>query len=176
MPEKTIEIQLNYCGSRNEVRMRAVQRFSEEEPGNGTNGDASKYHYVVKKLKNDKQVILTRPANLKNGFDFLIRVKGYNFAPVNKKKRDYPRHDEIINDLMLKKNSNPTLYEKLYSIINKIYECKNINDTELEAIDFNKGFPVDMIVCVIRWFFIEQDIRYWNYSGRRMLMSKIPKP
>jgi hypothetical protein len=33
-----------------------------------------------------------------------------------------------------------------------------------------------MIIKTIKWLFIEQDIRYWNYSGRDMLWSGVPKP
>lgn len=33
------------------------------------------------------------------------------------------------------------------------------------------GFPMDLIFKTSKWFFIEQDIRYWNYSGRNMLME-----
>ena len=51
-------------GTRNEVRMRVVQKFSEETPGTGRGEEASGYTYYVEKLKNGDRVYLQRPANL----------------------------------------------------------------------------------------------------------------
>ena len=56
----------------------------------------------------------------------------------------------------------------------KIFECHDIPDEEIEKISFSKGPPVDHIVKVIKWLFIEQDIRYWNYSDRNMTWKIIP--
>ena len=176
MPEQTIEMNINYSGTRNEVRMRAVKKFSEEEPGKGSKEKASKYHYIVKYINDGTKVVLTRPANLKNGFDFLIRVQGLNFSSKGKRYRDYPKHDEIIDDLKTKRDHDPILYKKLYEFIENIYECNDINEPQIKKLNFHVGYKVEMILCVIRWFFIEQDIRYWNYSGRNMLMDGIPKP
>ena len=35
------------------------------------------------------------------------------------------------------------------------------------------SYPVDMICKCIKWLFIEQDITYWNWSGRNMLYNGI---
>jgi hypothetical protein len=37
------------------------------------------------------------------------------------------------------------------------------------------GLPVDALLKLLKWLFIEQDIRDWNYSGRKMLMDAIRK-
>ena len=63
--------------------------------------------------------------------------------------------------------------KKLYKLIEDVYNCKEIEDTNLK---FDSGNSVDLILKVAKWFFIEQDIRYWNYSGRAMFMSGVPKP
>ncbi|MDB8665978.1 hypothetical protein PNU99_09220 [Streptococcus anginosus] len=57
-------------GTRNEVRMRVVEKFSQEEAGVGKGNDASKYKYFVETLESGDRVYLQRPANLHNGFDF----------------------------------------------------------------------------------------------------------
>ena len=41
---------------------------------------------------------------------------------------------------------------------------------------FESGFAVDHILKTIKWLFIEQDIRYWNYSGRYMTWGIVPEP
>lgn len=51
-----------------------------------------------------------------------------------------------------------------------------LQDTEIETIQLESGYNSAMIILVIKWFFIEQDIRYWNYSGRNMFMLAVPAP
>lgn len=176
MPKKVIEIFFSNKGSRNDVRKRVINEFIEESPGQGSGNLASRHDYIVEKLSDNKKIILTRPANLKNGFDFLVRVEGVDFTNGNSKYRDYPSHDDLIKDLEEKKSEAPSIYKKLYKYIVLIYECNEIDDKWFENISFNSGYPSDLIIKTIKWLFIEQDIRYWHYSGRGMLMSSIPKP
>ena len=176
MSKRTIIKEFDNSGTRSDVRRRVVKCFMLEAPGTGRGDLVSKYDYVVKVLSDGEKVILTRPANLKNGFDFLIRVESIDFSNGDGRCRDYPKHDDILEDLKAKKLENPVLYQKLYLIIKEVYECKNVSDERIEPIRFSSGYESDMIVHVIKWFFIEQDIRYWNYSGRDMFMSGIPAP
>lgn len=161
-------------GDRNAVRKRVIEEFLKEKAGTGNKEKASKYDYQVETLSNGNHIILTRPANLKNGFDFIIRVSNHNFN-TSARYRDNPKHDDLIDDLKLKKNNEPDKYRILYEKICKVYHCENVTSEELK-IEFEEGLPVDLIVLVCKWFFIEQDIRYWNYSGRNMLFSNIPVP
>lgn len=161
-------------GTRNEVRMRVVAEFAKEEPGRGKDSDASRYTYYVETLKNGDRVYLRRPANLHNGFDFLVCVENTNYAEPGSRRRNFPKHEDIENDLILKKASDPLMYEKLYSLLQKVYECHDVLDCEVESIHFSVGFEVDHIIKVIKWLFIEQDIRYWNYSGRNMTWGIVP--
>lgn len=36
---------------------------------------------------------------------------------------------------------------------------------------FGKGLRIDLILYVLKWFFLLEDILYWNYNGRRMLKN-----
>ena len=60
--------------------------------------------------------------------------------------------------------------------IKKIYECNLVDDSEIETIRFSVGLSPEHIIKVLKWLFIEQDIRYWNYSGRGMTWGIIPSP
>lgn len=60
------------------------------------------------------------------------------------------------------------MYSRLYNLLRRVFECEDVFDEEMEAICFNTGLPVEHILKVIKWLFIAQDIRYWNYSGRNM--------
>jgi len=163
-------------GTRQEVRMRLVKVFSKEAPGKGKGDLASCYSYYVETLSDGNRIFLKRPTNLHNGFDFLICVENYNFASSGKRKRNYPEHDDILKDLQKKKKADSKMYKRFYSILEKVYTCHDIEEAEYKNIRFSQGFPTDMILKTLKWFFIEQDIRYWNYSGRGMLWSEIPKP
>lgn len=161
-------------GTRNEVRMRVINKFAMEEPGTGTDVQASKYRYYVETLETGNRVFLQRPANLHNGFDFLVCVEGIDFSEENKRSRSYPKHTDFGTDLELKKIEDPEMYRKLYKVLNKVFNCSNITDNELYSIKFSTGYPVDLIVKTMKWLFIEQDIRYWNYSGRNMTWDIVP--
>lgn len=52
--------------TRNEVRMRVVDKLSEETPGTGNRDGASRYIYYVETLESGDRVYLQRPANLHN--------------------------------------------------------------------------------------------------------------
>ena len=163
-------------GSRNEVRLRVVEAFSNEVPGMGKGADASKYIYYVEELIDGNRVYLKRPANLHNGFDFLVCVENTNYAKPGERYRNYPKHDDIGEDLRLKKKESPVNYKLLFELIQRIYECDDVSDSEMFTVNFSTGLPVEHILKVLKWLFIEQDIRYWNYSGRNMTWSIVPQP
>lgn len=68
------------------------------------------------------------------------------------------------------------MYFELYSLLLKVFECHDVSVDDIQGIEFNVGLPVDHILKTIKWLFIEQDIRYWNYSGRYMTWSIVPEP
>lgn len=164
-------------GSRNEVRKRVVEKLFKEEPGRGTGDEASHYKYYVETLSTGDRIYLKRPANLHNGFDFLICVENQNYSKPGERKRNYPKHDDLIADLQKKKEADPAMYKKLYNLIKRVYECHEVCDKEIDDVSFSVGFATDHVVKVFKWFFIEQDIRYWNYSGRAKTMQEaVPVP
>jgi len=162
------------AGSRNEVRMRVVNALASEEPGTGSGDSASRYIYFVESLSSGDRVYLQRPANLHNGFDFLVCVENANYAPPGKRRRNYPKHEDFGADLQAKKEENGEMYARLYSLLRRVFECEDVSDAEMSEIHFNSGLPVDHILKAIKWLFIEQDIRYWNYSGRNMTWGLVP--
>lgn len=164
------------AGTRNDVRMRVVNAFASEEPGNGNGNNASKYIYYVETLRSGDRVYLQRPANLHNGFDFLVCVENANYASDGERRRNYPKHDDFCKDLQAKKEENPEKYVVLYSLLRRVFECEDVMDDDMKGVKFETGLPVDHIIKTIKWLFIEQDIRYWNYSGRNMAWGMVPAP
>ena len=176
MPRTEITYYFSNEGTRNEVRMRVVDQLALETPGTGKGDDASKYIYYVEQLNSGDRVYLQRPANLHNGFDFLVCVENTNYAPDGMRRRNFPKHDDFGADLENKKAEDPEMYRRLYELLVRVYECHDVSDEEIAAVHFNTGYPVDHIIKTIKWLFIEQDIRYWNYSGRNMTWGIVPQP
>ena len=163
-------------GTRNDVRMRVVNEFANEKSGQGKDAAASRYTYYVETLADGRRVYLRRPAFMYGGFDFVVKVENSNFAAPNQRARNAPSHQDIISDLEMKRSSNPAEYARLYALIQKVYACHDVSDDELQSPIFSAGFSTEAIVKILKWLFIEQDIRYWSYSGREMLWSGIPEP
>ena len=160
----------NYT-SRVELRRIVVMQFLEEEPGLGRGDDASRYRYNVETLSDGRRIYLTRPAYLKKGFDFRINVEGIIFRT----RQEYPKHDDIFDDLRLKRQENIAMCSRLHHAIDRVYNCEDPERIlpEYTDIKFKEGYLLDLILKVIKWFLVEQDIRDWNYSGRQMFKNGI---
>lgn len=174
MATNEVSIYFSNEGTRNDVRMRVVNQLASEKPGTGNGIAASKYIYFVEELKSGDRIYLQRPANLHNGFDFLVCVENANYATPGGRRRNYPKHEDLHMDLLSKKQESPEMYSKLFALLKSVYECHDVLDAECDDVVFEHGLPVDHIVKVIKWLFIEQDIRYWNYSGRNMTWGIVP--
>lgn len=175
MPQYEITHDFSNSGSRNDVRMRVIELLSREEPGTGSGALASRYIYYVEKLMDGRRVYLRRPANLHNGFDFVVCVENTNYAKDGERARNYPKHEDIIEDLRQKQIEQPEEYKKLYFLLSKVFNCQDVSEEEMQQLSFMSGLSVDHILKVIKWLFIEQDIRYWNYSGRYMTWNAVPE-
>lgn len=172
MPHYELDLHIDNIGSRNDIRMKVVNELSKEIPGQGKKELASKYTYYVETLDDNRRIYLRRPAFLHNGFDFVVCVEGINFNPSGR-RRDYPTHDDILNDLREKYLEAPDKYEILYAALSATYYCAYIDLSTINSLHFESGFPCDLLIKTLKWLFIEQDIRYWNYSGRDMLWNGI---
>jgi len=156
---------------RNALRVLLLNNLVKERAGTGKKENTSQYHYNVETLTDGNKIYLTRPVPLNKGFDFIIHVEGHTFL----NGKDNPRHDDIISDLKEKKQRNITNYQLILKLIDLVYLCNDPADiiSKKHLPNFDEGFSLELLLKVIKWFFIEQDVRYWNWSGRNMLMSGI---
>ena len=175
MEKKYVEKWFSNEGSRQEVRNRVIDVFKMEPPGEGKGDQSSRTYYYVEKLKDGNRVYLCRPAALNKGFDFLIRVENADYGRKGGFK-NAPSHNDISADLEKKKQENPDEYRRLYSLLRKVFECHDLTDDEYNSTFFSSGFSSEHILKVIKWLFIEQDITYWNWSGRNMTWGLVPTP
>lgn len=163
--------------SREGIRKEVVNLFLDENPGTGKGDECSKYDYLVESYKN-YQIHLHRPANLNKGFDFTVHVTGCGKIFGKRKNMDIPSHDNVIEALSYYKMNYPKNYPIISRLINDIYHCKAISlnvdlplgNSKLKDSNF---FSIEIILLTIKWLFIEQDITYWNWSGRKMLYDAL---
>lgn len=179
----TIVVYTLVSTGRTNIKNEVIELFKQESPGTGTGSQTSKYIYTVESYLN-YNIVLNRPARFNKGFDFLIRVKAPNNAKIfnsksGKTNEESPTHDNIINSLISARNSNNQNYDLLIKpLIINLFAGNNIiiNTTNLPFVHVDpKGnhHPIEIILLVIKWLFIEQDITYWNWSGRQMLYNSL---
>ena len=154
--------------SRKEWRKSLILEFLKEEAGTGKGELASRYRYYVEILKNGEKIYLNRPATLNYGMDFTVHLENTQFR-LQGPARDMPSHSNIIDDLKQKQLKNFCEYEKVKKILNKLYNCEFVNEEEYSNIYFAIGIEIEGILKIVKWLFLEQDVTYWNYSGRGML-------
>jgi hypothetical protein len=131
------------------------------------------YRYFVETTNNGKRIYLERPARLNKGCDFVIYVEDL-LAFINGKDKP-PSFDNLVDDLRQKANDRPSEFHRLKNLIKRVYECCPMGPLLLESQEllFNAGWETDLILKLVKWFFIEQDITYWNKTGREMLWNAI---
>ena len=160
--------------SRADVRREVIELFLLENPGTGTGDDCSKYWYTVESI-NGYSIQLKRPVPLNKGFDFTVNIDGLYF----KKNRRYnhPSHSDIVSALTYVRDENPSAYARVKTALTQIYNCQPYDKESIKGIFFpdyeERDHPVEIILLAIKWLFIEQDMTYWNWSGRNMLWNGI---
>lgn len=161
--------------SREDARRQVTELFLDEHFGTGTGELCSKYEYTVE-VFNNYSVVLKRPTNLNKGFDFIVTIECIYFKQEGKRRHKNPSHPDIAAVLQQVKDNFPSNeYEKVKTIIWKIFKLESFDLSTVNGITFTdfdgNSHPLEIVLLAIRWLFIEQDITYWNFSGRSMLMN-----
>ena len=166
--------------TRESIRQELTNLFLQERSGLDLDSDGTRptYKYIVENL-HPYDIYLRRPANLNKGFDFIVNVETMYFKIDDGRRHRNPSHRDVVNILTSYKALNNGVYTNIQSLISSIYQCENVNIGNLTAnyppftnYDGEK-IPIAVILCCIKWLFIEQDMTYWNYSGRNMLFSHL---
>jgi len=164
------ELTLN---SRIELRKAIVNAFLNEKGGywKDNKKHVTRYKYYVETLTDSRRIYLLRPTFLNKGIDFQVWVE--KFDKENDKR---PSHKDIFADLKLKKEENSKEFNNLIDAIEKVWNCEEPDNILKETkFSYNKGLSVELLLKILKWLFIEQDITYWNYDGRTMLRDAILK-
>lgn len=153
--------------SLNKLRVGTVLTFSLNEKR-----DEQYVCYVVDELENGSSIFLIRPAWLNKGYDFKVCVDGWENS-----ENPAPTHDEIYSDLYWKReHDSKESFEALCQAVLDIHEGESPTDVLEEYhndFDFTVGRTPEALLKPLPWLFIEQDIRYWNYTGRNMTIKSV---
>jgi len=165
------------ASTREEYHKKLIMLFLEEK--HGTSEEWNYYDYYVENGKNGKRVYLHRPAYKNKGMDFEVRVEDYQFRYgkygniISTGNR--PKHDEIWADVYNKVVENSEDGQKLKGLITQVYNCEEPNEDIITSCRFTTGLPLDLLLYTIKWLFLEQDMTYWNQSGREMNYNGLMK-
>lgn len=163
--------------NRVDARKEMVMLFLDEVAGTGIKENASKYNYIVETYL-QYHIIIKRPGRLNKGFDFNVDIDGIKFKNRNKNGfHTTPSHKDIFDALQQVKSEYSENYDIVKLALNKIYKLEEIDSAEFEKIKFKDYLqtehPIFIVLLAIKWLFIEQDITYWNWSGRNMLKNSL---
>lgn len=173
---------INYTlksNTRESIRQEITNLFLQEKPGFDINTKQvvpTKYRYNVEFIE-DYIIYLQRPAWLNKGFDFIVNVDNLYFKINDGRRHKNPSHLDITTILTTYKNTHNHIYDDVKILIKDIYECKCVDiatnaNTMPPFINYNnEQIPIAVILYCIKWLFIEQDLTYWNYSGRYKLFN-----
>ena len=171
---KEYSIEFNLISQdRRSLRDQAVHKFLSEKGGYWEDGKkhVTRYKYFVEKINDGRRVFLLRPTYLNKGIDFQVLVE-----KMNGEDDDRPSHTDIFVDLELKKKEDDAQYMKLKEAIDEVWNCVEPDQVlKKHTFTFKEGFQVELLLKMLKWLFIEQDITYWNYDGRGMLKQHIDK-
>ncbi|MGQ9625687.1 MAG: hypothetical protein ACUVV0_02125 [Anaerolineae bacterium] len=124
------------------------------------------FRYPVENLSGGEKLYIRRPG-MRWNFDFKVEIpSNYGFWE--------GRHDQIALLLRERKEQDEKKFNKLWQMITDLYHCVN-NDVDSmlkrNPISYEEKPEADILLKVIKWLFIMEDIIYWHYEGRAFLYN-----
>jgi hypothetical protein len=159
------------ASDRGSQRKALAEKWLEE-------GQYQRYRYIVETCEDGKRIYLLRPTFLNKGFDFQVNLEGFKSATREAKgmTKEMPSHGDVIDDLQRKVKAAPKSKEELYYAVCDLYDCVEPDEILHKRPHLRKlsaGLPIDKVLRIIKWLFIEQDLTYWLETGRNMFMCGI---
>jgi len=171
-------IEIKGTMNRREIVQKIVNTFIDTE--HRERGKGVQFRYPVEKLycmeekklfPENARLFIVRPGGLQKwNFDFKVDITSE--MGLNKGK-----HTDIASDIRAKMKQDRKGVGKLLMAIREILSCsENDADKVLEKYSdlkelFNRSAEVEIILKVLKWMFIMEDIVYWNYYGRAFLYN-----
>lgn len=163
--------------TRKTIRDEVITLFLCEDPGTGNGALCSKYFYTVEHY-GKYSIIIERPAWLNKGFDFTVSIPFSDHMFGGKRVHSNPSHQDVIIALLYSRTHYSSTFDRVKSLIQLVYDCQKPSFSQQTSLGFFSDrngnlHPIEVIILAIRWLFIEQDVTYWNWSGRNMLYTAL---
>jgi len=166
-------IEIKGSTGRDEIVRRVINIFIDTE--SQQRGKGVKFRYPVENLASvNKQLFIFRPGGLRGKWNFGFKVEMLEELGLGR-----GRHKEIILDFHNKKQENPQEFSALLQALTAIYDCsENDVDQVLEyypdlRTSFQTGAKIEILLKVVKWMFIMEDIVYWSYQGRATVYNAL---
>jgi hypothetical protein len=141
------------------MRSQVVKAFLKEEPGR-----TYQYQYRVEDMNGGQKIFLQRPTR-KNSCDFKVVVEGITIKGT---------HEEIFEDLRLKQSEDADAFRSLMQAIRKVHSGRDVDAVISEhPLKLKRGLSVELVLKLLKWYFILEDVNYWRYDGRDTLMNAL---
>ena len=153
--------------TRHEIVKKVVTKFIKTEYSQ--KGKGITFRYPVEHLPTNKDLCIVRPGHKKN-FDFKVEITDEMILEEGK-------HHQIALDLRRKRQDNERKFGDFFLAVEKVYHCLENDVDELLAKSpslrkrFQSGAEVEVLLKVLKWLFIMEDIVYWDVEGRAFLYN-----
>ena len=151
----------------NRLRMGTVLTLAVEIPRGG-----GSFEFIVDSLDAGGNVILRYPGARNNGFDYRVRVEGWQ-----NKGAPMPSHAEVYSEYYHKReHDSQESFDAFCEAAEELLEGKGaqaVLDEFQSKFNFSVGRVPEAIIRALPWLFIEQDIRYWYGDGRERTIGAI---
>lgn len=151
----------------NRQRMGVVLTFATTVPYHG-----GAHRFYVDELSTGHDVYLQHPGQMNNGFDYQVRVDGWDDSATVR-----PSHDEIFSDFAHKReHASKDAFDALCQAALDIHAgsgADRVIEKYGDRFDFTEGRIPEALLRPLPWLFLEQDIRYWHGDGRDMTIGTI---
>lgn len=135
--------------------------FEHDKKGKGV-----VFKYPVEELTSGENLYIIRPGKKWN-FDFKVDVKPDYML-------EKATHDQIALILRHLKEKEDEEFYKLWHALTEIYDCTECDVSIIlkkDTISISERPQLDILLKVIKWLFIMEDILYWHFEGRAFLYN-----
>ena len=152
-------------------RTRLLDEAKAEEPGLSAESVAW-VTYERETCASGVQVSVVRPARRNSGSHFTYQLSGVEGHPGYWR----PSLKTVFADIGMKIDATPSHARLLFEAVDAVYRCREPDDV-LANSDFepllalSTGLEVEVLLKLLKWVFLEQDLTYWHTSGRRRPMD-----
>lgn len=153
-------IDLKKIKIRNDTKDNFIQKLEEIEYRG----------YEVEQLEDGRKIVITKPGG-KSVYgrpkkeDFLVFI----FYP-NESGLWQITHKQILEDLCLKSEENPSETLKLITLLERTLNGEEPTDfiIEINSLNFQNGESPESLIKAYKWIWGQEDVNYPNGEGRKM--------